>query len=46
MSGGFQGPFARATQGSASEDAANAPEPLGASGKPSSSAAGSSSVNA
>ena len=45
VSGGFQGPFARAPQGSASEDAAKAPEPLGASEKFSSSAARPSSVN-
>lgn len=34
VSGGFHGPFVRATQGSASEpDSANAREPLGPSGK-------------
>lgn len=32
MSGGFQGPFERVTQGSASDDAAKAPDPLGPSG--------------
>lgn len=35
----------RVTQGSASEDAAKAPEPLGTSGKPSLSAARPLSVN-
>lgn len=33
MSGGFHGPLARATQGSASDEAARAPDPLGPSGK-------------
>lgn len=45
VSGGFQGPFARAPHGSASEDAAKAPEPLGTSEKFSLSAARPSSVN-
>jgi hypothetical protein len=33
VSGGFHGPFVRAIHGSASEDAAKAPEPLGPSRK-------------
>jgi hypothetical protein len=33
VSGGFHGPFVRAIHGSASEDAARAPEPLGPSRK-------------
>lgn len=33
VSGGFQGPFVRPTHGSASDEAARAPEPEGPSGK-------------
>jgi hypothetical protein len=44
VSGGFQGPFVRATHGSASDEAAKAPDPLGPSGK-SSLPAASRSVN-